>query len=82
MLFPFRVQAQGLAEAARRKDGGWMELRRFAHNLRREPIFVYFFRRNPLKSPDSEKQMEGNESYLPVFICIYLHLFARNSRRG
>jgi hypothetical protein len=30
-------------------------LRRFAHNRRREPDFSYFFARNPLKSPDSEK---------------------------
>jgi hypothetical protein len=30
-------------------------LRRFAHNLRRESIFSYFFARNPLKSPDSDE---------------------------
>jgi hypothetical protein len=30
-------------------------LRRFAHNLRRESIFFYFFARNPLKSPDSDE---------------------------
>jgi hypothetical protein len=37
------------------REGRGMRLRHLEHNLRRERIFFHFFRRNPLKSPDSEK---------------------------
>ena len=50
------------ADRTRAVAGAWrgeveseMRLRRFAHNLRRESDFVYFFARNPLKSLDSKK---------------------------
>src|ERR1700733_8584967 len=42
---------------------------RRAHNLRREPngeeIFFILIGRNPLKSPDSEKEMKGNKGNFP-----------------
>ena len=41
--------------------------------------FFYFFRRNPLKSPNSKKQIKANESY---FAFINLHLLSRNSLSG
>jgi hypothetical protein len=40
---------------------------------RRGGDFFIFFRRNPLKSPDSEKQIKGNESKFPF---IYFHWLA------
>jgi hypothetical protein len=55
---------------------------RFAHNLGRElgcQEFFLLFARNPLKSPDSKKQMKANESY---FAFINLHLLAGNSLSG
>jgi hypothetical protein len=54
-------------------------MRRFAHNLRRESIFSYFFARNSLKSPDSDEHIQGNPSFFAWF-C--LDLFGRNSRVG
>src|SRR5580700_7786085 len=42
-------------------------------------IFVIFFRRNPLKSPDSTKGIQGNPRTFP---CFYLDLLASNSRCG
>jgi hypothetical protein len=49
-----------------------MRLRRFAHNLRREPGFSYFFAHNPLKSPDSGKSKEAND----ILLVFYFRLFA------
>ena len=43
------------AAPANDKKEAKMRFRRFAHNLRRESDFVYFFARNPLKSLDSKK---------------------------
>jgi hypothetical protein len=37
--------------------------------------FSYFFRRNPLKSPDSEKQKKANESNF-IFACLHQLLLA------
>src|SRR5271167_712143 len=41
--------------------------------------FFYFFRRNPLKSPDSTKGIQGNPRTFP---CFYLDFLASNSRCG
>jgi hypothetical protein len=51
-------------------------LRRFAHNLRRESDFLFGFLANPLKSPDSDEQNQGNPSN---FAWFYLDLFGRSS---
>jgi hypothetical protein len=40
---------------AGRSKGKESRLRRFAHSMRQEPIFVISTGRNPLKSLDSEK---------------------------
>jgi hypothetical protein len=42
-------------------------------------LFFYFFRCNPLKTPDSAKQMQANPSY---FGFIFLLFLASNSRWG
>jgi hypothetical protein len=42
----------------------------------RRKIFIWI-RRNPLKSPDSAKEMKGNESFFP---WISLHFLARTRR--
>jgi hypothetical protein len=52
------------------------------HNLTlelSERRIFYFFRCNPLKSPDPEKQKKANES---IFAFIYFHLLAVNSPAG
>jgi hypothetical protein len=36
------------------------------------PLFFIFFRRNPLKSPDSEKEIKGNESNFPFISFLFL----------
>jgi hypothetical protein len=41
--------------------------------------FFYFFARNPLKSPDSDEQNQGNPR---GFAWSYLDLLGRNSRMG
>jgi hypothetical protein len=41
--------------------------------------FFYFFARNPLKSPDSDEQNQGNPSN---FAWFYLVLLGGNSRAG
>src|SRR6516225_2130251 len=41
--------------------------------------FFYFFARNPLKSPDSDEQNQGNPS---IFAWIYLVSIGRNARPG
>ena len=58
--FPPGPQSPGVAMTSVLRFGrlpprGKERLRRFAHNLRRGPDFFYFFARNPLKSPHSEK---------------------------
>jgi hypothetical protein len=62
--------------AARLAEGKKLALEAREHNPRREfggrRIF-YFFARNPLKSPDSKKLVQGNESLFPF---ISLHLFS------
>ena len=53
-----------------------------ACNLRRELSgrwIFYFFRCNPLKSPDLEKEIKGDKSFFPF---ISLHWLAINSRAG
>jgi hypothetical protein len=78
-----------LIETARQSVGGdkGMKSERssqetFPDNLRRElgdGEFFYFFRRNPLKSPDSIKGIQGNAR---IFPCFYLDFLARYSRFG
>jgi hypothetical protein len=41
--------------------------------------FFYFFARNPLKSPDSAKEIQRNARTFP---CFYLDSLASNSRLG
>jgi hypothetical protein len=47
-----------------------------------EADFFIFLARNPLISPDSEKLMKTNESFLLSFPCFYLLLFERISPPG
>jgi hypothetical protein len=61
------------------EQGKEIDLRRFAHNLRRESDFFYFFARNPLKSPDSDEQIQGNPSNFAWFCLV---LLGRSSRCG
>jgi hypothetical protein len=71
-----------LARAGRSEEKVGVEtsrLRRFTHNLRRESIFFLFFARNPLKSPNSDEQNQGNPSN---FVRFCLDLFGWNARRG
>jgi hypothetical protein len=61
---------------------GELDLRRFAHNLRRELSrigFFNFFGCNPLKSLDSTKENQINPSNSA---CFYLDLFGGNSPAG
>ena len=48
----------------------------FTNNLGREfagaADFFIFFARNPLKRPDSEKEMKGNESFFPFISFPFL----------
>jgi hypothetical protein len=54
-----RIGAFVRAAQGEKRDGTAFEagigMRRFAHNLRRESNFCYFFARNPLKRPDSDE---------------------------
>jgi hypothetical protein len=49
----------------------------FCTQLETRVDFFYFFARNPLKSPDSDEQIQGNPSNLAWF---YLDSLGRNSR--
>jgi hypothetical protein len=51
----------------------------FCTQLETRVDFFYFFARNPLKSPDSDEQIQGNPSF---FAWFYLDLLGRNSRSG
>jgi hypothetical protein len=68
---PFPVGASWAGE------GPWLFEKLADHNPPRESErrrdFLISFARNPLKSPDSEKQKEANES---VFACFYMPLFS------
>jgi hypothetical protein len=66
-------------QAASPRHGKASRARRFAHNLRRERKNSYFFPRNPLKSPDSTKQIQVNPN---DFACICLDWLARDTRAG
>jgi hypothetical protein len=68
--------------AGRENRSGELRMRRFAHNLRHESDFFYFFAHNPLKAPirtNKTKEIQGNPSF---FAWFYLDLFGRNSRSG
>jgi hypothetical protein len=76
-----------LAESIRpgdspKEEGPQQVLKRCVYNpfreSRREKVF-YFFACNPLKSPDSAKEMQANPSN---FAWIYLDFLAMNSRPG
>jgi hypothetical protein len=48
------------------------------HSVTREQFFIWI-RCNPLKSPDSAKEIQGNASNFPWF---YLNLFSRRAPFG
>jgi hypothetical protein len=63
----------------RSEEGGKQPPETFCGQLETRVDFFYFFARNPLKSPDSDEQIQGNPSY---FAWFYLDLLGRSSRCG
>ena len=61
------------------EDARWQALRTTSDASSADGGFFYFFRCNPLKSPDSAKGIQGNASDFP---WIYLDFLAANSRFG
>jgi hypothetical protein len=60
---------KGAGEASERQNtGNGAALRHSQESTRREKFFIWI-RRNPLKSPDSAKGIQGNPSF---FVWIYL----------
>jgi hypothetical protein len=86
VLYFFLLAGFGAVRLADRicpdEHGETRTLERSGHNrvseLKRRGIF-YFFRSNPLKSPDSTKGIQGNASFFP---WIHLDLLARKSPSG
>jgi hypothetical protein len=74
MLFIFanRIDPAAAHPTARRMELG-MRLRHSAYNLNGRCDFFIFFGRNPLESPDSAKEIQGNARNFP---WIYLELLA------
>jgi hypothetical protein len=70
---------QGVARRWGREAMRDRVLETFCTQLETRVDFFYFFARNPLKSPDSDEQIQINPSY---FAWIYLDLFGRSSRPG
>jgi hypothetical protein len=68
-----------LARRAPKGETDEKSLETFCTQLETRVDFSYFFSRNPLKSPDSDEQNQGNPS---KFAWFYLDLFGRNSRAG
>jgi hypothetical protein len=71
-FFADRIEPGCGAPTARRMRGG-MRLRHSAYNLNGRCDFFIFLGRNPLKSPDSAKEIQGNARNFP---WIYLELLA------
>jgi hypothetical protein len=65
------------------KEGGWNRSRAAVTQTSKASWagagFFYFFARNPLKSPDSAKEIKGNAS---VFVWFCLPFLASNSPSG
>jgi hypothetical protein len=57
-------------------------LRRFAQPENGRGDFFYFFARNPLKSPDSAKGIQGNPSNFAWFYLDYLAFPWTTQARG
>jgi hypothetical protein len=73
----FLMIEQAASDAAKRQRNAVSN--RFAHNpkgeFRTRRFFCFFFR-NPLKSPDSAKGIQGNAR---IFPCFYLDLLGLKS---
>jgi hypothetical protein len=67
MLYVFSVAGRIARPLRRGWTDEWDGLRRFAKPENgRSKIFIWI-RRNPLKSPDSAKGIQGNASFFPWF---------------
>jgi hypothetical protein len=78
MLVKLPESAARLAVAPPR-EGVECALETFCTQPETRVDFFYFFAHNPLKSPDSDEQIQGNPSF---FAWFYLDLFGPHSPYG